>query len=414
MKPLLVGLAAFAAWAGTAMAETEINTGPWRFEADSALGALVFNAEIAEQDGVWSVTYINGDEQVSSEEVAVNGRNIVMRQPSYNAELALKASNPGTLSGVLRLTSSAGPVVVPVTGTHGPTHRYFENPEPAIADLNGRWAVTSLTPGDPDQPPNDGLGDLRVTEDGQVQGFWAFTNWDTRNLTGEISGDHVILSYFDGAFAGKWEGRIQEDGGLKGEWSSLVRTTPAAWSATRDDNVMLADASTLTYLKDGYDRFAFSFPDTAGNTVSIDDPLFQDKVVLVTIGGSWCPTCHDEAMFLQPWLEENRDRGVEAVGLYYEYSPDPAVANAAINRFVKRYGIDYPMLRAGIADKDAASETLPMINKVLVYPTMIVVDRKGTVRYIHTGFPGQGTGALHEAFKDDFNELMDELLAEKA
>ena len=96
----------------------------------------------------------------------------------------------------------------------------------------------------------------------------------------------------------------------------------------------------------------------------------------------------------------------------YEYSPEFDKAVSACRRYVSRYDIQYPMLIAGTMDKEAAAKTLPMINAVLVYPTMIIVDRTGAVRHIHTGFPGPATGAHHEEFKSDFYKLMDELLAE--
>ena len=96
----------------------------------------------------------------------------------------------------------------------------------------------------------------------------------------------------------------------------------------------------------------------------------------------------------------------------YEYSPEFDKAVSACRRYVSRYDIQYPMLIAGTMDKEAAAKTLPMINAVLVYPTMIIVDRTGAVRHINTGFPGPATGAHHEEFKSDFYKLMDELLAE--
>jgi len=43
---------------------------------------------------------------------------------------------------------------------------------------------------------------------------------------------------------------------------------------------------------------------------------------------------------------------------------------------------------------------------------MIIIDRRGEVRHIHTGFPGPATCEHHEEFKSDFYKLMDELLAE--
>ena len=45
-------------------------------------------------------------------------------------------------------------------------------------------------------------------------------------------------------------------------------------------------------------RFVSRFPDLTGKVVSDSDAQFRGKVVILAIGGSWCPNCHDEAPFL--------------------------------------------------------------------------------------------------------------------
>ncbi|MEJ0032995.1 MAG: hypothetical protein WDO15_22740 [Bacteroidota bacterium] len=64
-------------------------------------------------------------------------------------------------------------------------------------------------------------------------------------------------------------------------------------------------------------------------------------------------------------------------------------------------------------DKDKASETLPALNKILAFPTTIFVGKDGKVKHIHTGFEGPGTGVYYERFKERFNQIINELLAEK-
>jgi hypothetical protein len=78
---------------------------------------------------------------------------------------------------------------------------------------------------------------------------------------------------------------------------------------------------------------------------------------------------------------------------------------------VQEHGIEYDVLIAGLSDKTLAAETLPMLNAVVAYPTIIFVDRAGEVRSIHTGFTGPGTGPHYEAFVGEFSTRMDELLA---
>ncbi len=67
---------------------------------------------------------------------------------------------------------------------------------------------------------------------------------------------------------------------------------------------------------------------------------------------------------------------------------------------------------AGTEDKEKASETLPMLNKVVAFPTTIFIGKDGKVKKIHTGFTGPSTGVYYEQFQQRFNETVNELLSE--
>ena len=71
-------------------------------------------------------------------------------------------------------------------------------------------------------------------------------------------------------------------------------------------------------MKDPTEPFRFSFPDLDGKIVSNTDPRFQGKVVIVAIGGSWCPNCHDETPFLVELYKKYRKQGLEIVELSFE------------------------------------------------------------------------------------------------
>jgi hypothetical protein len=47
------------------------------------------------------------------------------------------------------------------------------------------------------------------------------------------------------------------------------------------------------------------------------------------------------------------------------------------------------------------------------FPTTIIIDKKGDVRKIHTGFSGPGTGKYYTEFTHEFEKLTNDLLAEK-
>jgi len=120
----------------------------------------------------------------------------------------------------------------------------------------------------------------------------------------------------------------------------------------------------------------------------------------------------DETNFLAPWYKENRQRGIEIVGLTYEQSKDLAVSKPKMLKMVERFGIEYPIVLAGSREKESAAASLPALNHIMSFPTTIIVDKNKKVRHIHTGFNGPGTGHYYDEFVEEFNQLIDKLVAE--
>ena len=98
--------------------------------------------------------------------------------------------------------------------------------------------------------------------------------------------------------------------------------------------------------------------------------------------------------------------------LLYEHFEDFATAARQGQALKDKHAIDFDVLVAGSSDKARAAETLPMLNHVLAFPTLIFIDRSGGVRRIHTGFAGPGTGQHSIEFKQEFAALMEQLLNE--
>lgn len=143
------------------------------------------------------------------------------------------------------------------------------------------------------------------------------------------------------------------------------------------------------------------------HNVSLQDPKFKDKVVIVTIGGTWCPNCIDETAFLAPWYKANHSRGIEVVSLQYERQTDSAYVRKVLTRMRDRYDIQYEQLIGGIADKQAVATSLPALNTFLAFPTTLFIDRQGRVAKVHTGFDGPATGQYYEDFIKEFNAEVD-------
>ena len=74
--------------------------------------------------------------------------------------------------------------------------------------------------------------------------------------------------------------------------------------------------------------------------------------------------------------------------------------------------VEYDFVIAGTYDKEKASQSLPMLNQVIAFPTTIFIGKDGKVKHIRTGFEGPGTGVYYDQFKERFNQVVNELLAE--
>ena len=144
--------------------------------------------------------------------------------------------------------------------------------------------------------------------------------------------------------------------------------------------------------------------------MSDTDAPFRGKVVLLAIGGSWCPNCHDEAPFLAELYRDYHARGLEIVGLMFESDADPALARPRVQSFIRRYGLKYPMLLAGTTE--TISQQLPQLVNFGAYPTTIYLGRDGRVRSVHAGFASPATGEEHVRLKAEVRELVERLLAE--
>ena len=144
------------------------------------------------------------------------------------------------------------------------------------------------------------------------------------------------------------------------------------------------------------------------------DLQLKNKVVIVQILGSWCPNCMDETAYLINYYKKYHPKGVEIVGLAYERTKDFETSKKSLLQLKNRFNIPYPLLITGYTPSNGdPAKSLPMMAKVVGFPTTIIIDKKGDVRKIHTGFSGPGTGSYYKDFTDEFEKLTDDLLAEQ-
>jgi peroxiredoxin len=384
-----------------------VKLGSYRVVLQTPGGELPFGLDLVRKDSQVVGYLVNGPERLLLNEVKITGSHLEIRMPGYENVLTADAAGDQLQGEIFLVKLGDKNQHVPLHAKLGESYRFFASPASDTADLSGRWAVNFT---DDSGAPEVAVGEFNQSHD-VVSGTFLTATGDHRFLAGQVKGDEVYLSTFDGAHVFLYKAKLTADGTLAGDfWSGLA--FHEKWSARRDAGAQLPDAYGLTAMRAGVKHFDFAFPDLSGKTVSSQDPQFRGKVLIVALAGSWCPNCHDEAAFLSPLYKDYRAKGLEIVSLMFEHFGDFPRAAEATQRFRQHYDIEYTTLIAGISDKDEAAKKLPMLQSFVAFPTTIFIDRKGNVRKIHTGYSGPATGDHYIQFVNEVKATLAQLLAE--
>ncbi|MHB1310944.1 MAG: TlpA family protein disulfide reductase [Gemmatimonadaceae bacterium] len=116
-----------------------------------------------------------------------------------------------------------------------------------------------------------------------------------------------------------------------------------------------------------HDRPAFSATTLEG--VPVSDSTLRGRVVLVNFWATWCLPCRAEMPMLEAMAQRHAPAGLVVLGLSVDRSGPEAVTN-----FLRERGITYPVAIVG-RDVETA------FGGVQGYPTSVLLDRTGRVRY---------------------------------
>ncbi|GHS94067.1 hypothetical protein FACS1894207_1620 [Bacteroidia bacterium] len=384
----------------------ERQDGLWRGElaiAGNKQAPFLFEMKNANTDST-VMTLINGEERVPLIGIAYFSDSVIIPIASFDAVIKAKISGD-SMTGLFLKNYVENDKGIPFKAERGKISRFEPVVQPASFSINGKWDVFFIE--ESDTSYNVGIF---TTENQIVTGSILTNSGDLRFLEGIVTENGVKLSAFSGLSPYLIEIRFLDNDNFEGEFYTARSKTKL--TGVRNDNATLADAYSLAKMKPGFDRLHFQLPDMDGKRVSPGDDRYKGKVVIVSILGSWCPNCMDEAKFLAPWYKENKNRGVEIIGLAFERKDDFDYAKTTVNRLKAADDIQYDILFAGKAAPATIAKVLPEIENFSSYPTTIFIDKQGKVRKIHTGFSGPATGLFYKEFQTEFNALVDSLLAE--
>jgi thiol-disulfide isomerase/thioredoxin len=360
--------------------------------------AIPFRMELSGEGSRVKGSFFNGDEKNTSSSGRFDHGSLVLLFDYYGSKLEAVYQD-GTLAG----TYFRNNIYLPFQAKRFTPSPLTDGEVPSIA---GSWEIEAQTAkGEPVVWP------FVVRQSGaEVTAAILRVDGDTGALSGTYREGKFLLSHFSGARPSLFEVTPQKDGTIAVVQNGTKHFTAVRPAVARSQGLPEpADPSRYTSVKDPSEPFHFKFPDLNGNIVSDTDPRFRGKVVIVSIGGSWCPNCHDEAPFFSELYRKYRAKGLEIVDLSFE-DADQLKNPTRVRAFIKRYEIEYPVLLAG--ETTELSTKIPQAVNLNTFPATFFLGRDGRVRSVHAGFASVAMGDFHRRLKEEVTSLVERLLSE--
>ncbi len=121
-----------------------------------------------------------------------------------------------------------------------------------------------------------------------------------------------------------------------------------------------------------------SIPDFASMGLVGEMPDIEGKVILLDFWASWCTPCKASFPIMEKLYAQYKDQGFEILAVSVDKK------SKAYQKFSDKASVNFPLLH----DK---TKSLVQFAEIEAMPTSFLIDKKGKVRAIHSGFHGKKT-----------------------
>jgi thiol-disulfide isomerase/thioredoxin len=385
--------------AASAQASPATPEGVWTGFGLSNGQQVPFRLEISGTGNQVRGALINGTRKSPASSASYADGHLVLHFDEYANTLDATLKD-GVLSGTFGRATREVPIWGTLNGDRPPAA-----PDPP--NIAGIWEVSVQG------PKGEHTWKLQVHQQAaKVNAVIERIDGDTGSLEGVWRDGQFAVSHFTAAGPSYAVLKPGPDGTLQlltfGHGGQVQTATARRAPARAEHLEGLDDPMHHTLLENPGKPLTFSFPDLNGRIVSNTDPEFRHKAVIVSIGGSWCPNCQDEAPFFEQLYRKYHSQGLEIVELSFE--EDPQLANPMrLRTMIQKFGITYTVLLAGTPDQ--LGEKFPGVVNLNCWPTAFFIGRDGLVKAIHTGYAGPATGKDNAALEHETTALVGRLIA---
>ncbi|MES2848117.1 MAG: TlpA disulfide reductase family protein [Bacteroidota bacterium] len=365
-----------------------------------------FTFEWATEKGkpVWYIR--NAVEKIRVDNILKKVDSLIVQMPVFESQFRIKKTG-NRIEGLWIKGGALKTTVLPFVAVV--SNKRFLSTKKPVYNISGSWAVNFSS----NKKNELSIGEF-LQKGNKLTGTFLNASGDYRYLEGIVNNDSLFLSGFDGAHAFLFTAKIKSDKEITDGIFYSGATYKEQWTAIKDATAKVPQESVAMFVKPGEENLHFTFKNLEGQPVSINDEKFKNKVVVIQLMGSWCPNCMDETVFLSEYYKSNRQRGVEVIALAYEYSTNWERSIKSLQKFQQRYNVQYTILNTEVTVTDSlrTEKTLPEVTPIKFFPSSIIIDKKGKIRKLDTGFNGPATGQHYLLYKKEFEETIDSLLKE--
>ena len=252
---------------------------------------------ILEVENEHSLKIFNADEVIVVDEINYKKDSVFIKLPYFETFIAAKIDGDNFHGQLIEEDRDRSVVF---KAEFGEINRFNNNSSNYNTDISDVWEIEFNDYG----RIYPAKGEFKQKRN-LVTGTFRTPSGDYRFLEGIVEGDTMKVSTFDGAHAFLFKAHVT-DSTMVGDFYS-GNHSKETFIGKPNKNFELPDEYTLTFIKEGYNTFEFSFPDLEGNIISLSDNRFKNKVVLIQLMGSHYSNCLDETKFYSKIYENNKD-----------------------------------------------------------------------------------------------------------